>query len=54
MIKEIILGLIVLAYIIPFVYIFLAVIGDVAKRITQVFSLRVKPALVLITKSMID
>jgi hypothetical protein len=54
MIKEIILGLIILAYVIPFVYIFVAVIGDVVKRMTNVFSLRVKPALVLISKSIID
>jgi len=54
MIKEIIIGLVILAYVIPFVYIFVADIADVFKRLANVFSLRVKPALVLISKSIID
>ena len=54
MIKEVILGLIILAYVVPFVYIFVAVLGDVVKRMTNVFSLKLKPALVLITKSIIE
>jgi len=54
MIKEIVLGFIILSIVVPFLYIFLSVIGDVAKRVTHGFSQKVKPALVLITKSIID
>ena len=51
MIKEIIIGLIILAYVIPFVYIFVADIADVFKRLANVFSLKVKPALIVISKT---
>ena len=54
MFKEILIGLIMLAFLIPFVYIIVADIADVIKRIANVFSLKVKPALVLISKSFID
>jgi len=54
MFKEILIGLIMLAFAIPFVYIIVADIADVIKRIANVFSLKVKPALVLISKSFID
>ena len=54
MIKEVIIGLVILAYVIPFLYIFIADIADVFKRMANVFSLKLKPALVLISKSLID
>ena len=54
MIKEVIIGLVILAYVIPFVYIFVADIADVLKRLINVFTVRVKPALVLISKSFLD
>jgi hypothetical protein len=52
--KEAIIGLVILAYIIPFAYMFIANIADVSKRLFEVVNTRVKPAVVLITKSMID
>ena len=54
MIKEIIIGLVILAYVIPFLYIFIADIADVVKRMVNVFSHRVKPALIVISKTFID
>lgn len=54
MIKEIIIGIVILAYVVPFAYIFIADIADVLKRMTNVFSVKVKPALILISKSLID
>jgi hypothetical protein len=54
MIKEFIIGLVILAYVIPFLYIFIADIADVVKRITNAFSVKLKPALIVISKSFID
>ena len=54
MIKEFIIGLIILAYVIPFLYIFIADIADVVKRFANLFSLKVKPALIVISKSFLD
>jgi hypothetical protein len=54
MIKEIIIGLVVMAFVIPFVYIILADIADVAKRMANVFSLKVKPALIVLSKTLMD
>ena len=54
MIKEIIIGVVILAYVVPFAYIFIADIADVFKRVANVFSIKVKPALILISKSFID
>jgi len=51
MIKEVIMGLIILAYVIPFVYIFVANIADVFKRLADVYSLKVKPALIVNSKT---
>ena len=51
MIKEVIIGLVVLAYVIPFAYIIIADIADVFKRLSTVLSKRLKPALVLVTRS---
>ena len=52
--KEFIIGFVVLAFAIPFLYIFVADIIDVYKRLASVFSRKVKPALIVITKSFID
>jgi Na+/alanine symporter len=54
MIKEVIIGLVILAYVIPFLYIFIADIADVIKRIANVFSQRLKPALIVISKTFLD
>jgi hypothetical protein len=53
MIKEIIIGLVVLAYVIPFAYIIIADIADVFKRISDGFSNRLKPILIVVTRSFI-
>ncbi len=52
--KEMLIGLVILAYVVPFAYIFIADMVDVLKRLGEVFSVRVKPALIVITKSIID
>jgi hypothetical protein len=54
MVKEFIIGLVILAYVIPFAYIFIADIADVLRRVYNVFSLKLKPALIVISKSFID
>ena len=54
MIKEFIIGLVILAYVIPFLYIFIADIADVVKRAGNLFSLKLKPALIVISKTFID
>jgi len=51
MIKEVIIALVVLAYVVPFVYIIVADIADVFKRLSGVFSKRLKPALVFVTRT---
>jgi hypothetical protein len=53
-IKEVIVGLVVLAYVIPFAYILIADIADVSKRLANVFSFKVKPALIVLSKTIID
>jgi hypothetical protein len=53
-IKEVIIGLVVLAYVIPFAYILIADIADVSKRLADVFSLKVKPALIVLSKTIMD
>jgi len=52
--KEALMGLIILAYVVPFAYIFIADFADVFKRLAEIFSVRVKPAVVLIVRSFID
>jgi hypothetical protein len=54
MIKEIIIGLVILTYVIPFVYIFVADIVDVFKRLSNVFSRKLIPAVIPISKSRKD
>ena len=51
MIKEIIIGLVILAYVIPFVYIIVADIADVFKRISTVSLRKLIPAIIPISKS---
>jgi hypothetical protein len=52
--KDFIIGLVILAYVIPFAYIFIADIADVIKRMVNVFSRKLKPALIVISKTFID
>jgi len=52
--KEVLIGLVILAYVVPFAYMFVAVFFDVSKRLAEAFSVNVKPVLVIITKSLID
>ena len=52
--KEVIIGAVILAYVIPFTYILVADFVDVWKRLSKVLSLKVKPAVILISKSFID
>jgi hypothetical protein len=52
--KEFIVGLVVLTFTIPFLYIFVADIIDVSKRLSNLFSLKVKPALIVISKTFMD
>ena len=51
MVKEIIIALVVLAYVIPFAYIIIADIADVFKRLSNGLSRRLKPALILVTRT---
>jgi hypothetical protein len=52
--KDVLIGLVILAYVIPFVYILVADIVDIWKRIAEVLSVKVKPALVMIAKTIIE
>jgi hypothetical protein len=52
--KEMLIALVILAYVVPFAYMFIADVFDVFKRLGEVFSVRVKPALIVITRSIID
>ena len=54
MIKEIIIGLVILAYVIPFVYIFVADIADVFKRLSNVSLRKLIPVVIPISKSRKD
>jgi hypothetical protein len=54
MIKDVIIGLVVLAYVVPFAYIIIADLADVYKRLADSFSLKLKPALIVLAKSIID
>ena len=52
--KEAIIGLVILAYVIPFAYMFIADFFDVSKRLVKVVNTRVKPAIIVMAKSIID
>jgi hypothetical protein len=52
--KTAIIGLVILAYVIPFAYMFIAILADVSKQLFKVVNVRVKPALVVITRSFLD
>lgn len=52
--KEAIIGLVILAYVIPFAYMFIADFFDVTKRLVRIVDTRVKPMVVLMIKSFID
>ena len=51
MIKDVIIGLVILAYVVPFAYIIIADIADVIKRLSTGFSGRLKPALIVVLRS---
>jgi enamine deaminase RidA (YjgF/YER057c/UK114 family) len=52
--KDVLIALVVLAYVIPFIYILIADVVDIWRRLSEVFAVKVKPALVMITKTIID
>jgi hypothetical protein len=52
--KALLIGIVILAYVVPFAYMFVAVFFDVSKRLAESLSVRVKPVLVVITKAFID
>jgi hypothetical protein len=52
--KETIMGLVILAYVVPFAYMFLANIADVSKRLVRVVNTRVRPVVTVMTKSFVD
>ena len=52
--KNIIIGLIILMYLVPFTYIMIADAADILKRIHEGFSLKVKPALIVLSRMIID
>ena len=54
MIKDAIIGLVVMTFVIPFTYIIIADLADVYKRIANVFSAKLKPALILLAKTILD
>jgi hypothetical protein len=51
MIKDVIIGLVILAYVVPFAYIIIADLADVYKRLSSGFLNRLKPALIIVTRS---
>jgi len=52
--KDFLLALIVLAYVVPFAYMLISDIVDVYRRFAEVFSSKLKPALVLVMRSFIN
>jgi len=52
--KTLIIGLLIAVYVIPFVYMFVADLADIYKRLAEVFSLKLKPAMAVLVRSFID
>jgi hypothetical protein len=52
--KGLIIGLVVALYVIPFIYMLLADLFDIYKRLAAIFSLRLKPALIVLMRSFIN
>ena len=52
--KALIIGLVVAAYVVPFAYMLIADLVDIYRRIAEIFSLRLKPAMVVLIRSLID
>jgi len=52
--KDVLIGLVILAYVIPFIYILVADVVDIWKRISEVLTVKVKPALIMISRTIID
>ncbi len=52
--KTLIIGLLIAVYVIPFIYMLLADVADIYKRLVEVFSLKLKRAMVVLIRSYID
>ncbi len=52
--KTLIIALLIALYVIPFVYIFIADLADLYKRLVEVFSVKLKPAMLVLVRSFID
>jgi hypothetical protein len=52
--KEVLVALVILAYVIPFTYMVIADIVDVYRRISEVVSGKLKPAMVVMVRSFIN
>jgi len=52
--KDILLALIVLAYVVPFAYMLISDVLDVYRRLAEVFSRKLKPAMVVMMRSLIS
>jgi len=52
--KALVIGLVIAIYVFPFVYMLIADLADIYKRIAEIFSLKLKPAMVLIVRSIIE
>lgn len=52
--KNVIIGIIILMYLVPFAYIIIADTADIIKRVHEGFSLKVKPALIVLSRMIID
>lgn len=52
--KDVLLALIVLAYVVPFAYMLISDIVDVYRRFSDVLSNKLKPAMVVLVRSLIN
>jgi hypothetical protein len=52
--KTLIIGLVIAFYVIPFSYMLIADLADIYKRVTDLFSLKFKPALIVLMRSFLD
>ena len=52
--KEVVVALVVLAYVIPFTYMVVADIVDVYRRMSELISGKLKPAMVMMVRSIMN
>jgi hypothetical protein len=52
--KTLIIALLIALYVIPFIYMFVADLADIYKRVVEVFSLKLKPAMLVLVRSFIE